>query len=155
MINPSWTKWILLSVFDHFKTKVDTNNTPLYVPSQQLPPDIAADRFEIIFIGPDYTELTKNNYKSRIVFNVATITNKSDSDPMAHYTMLGRAGSFFSNCIPLFKYGEVAGIDTQAKFSTLRLVGSVKTTDISLFDPVSQQQRSTLEAEYIADDLGN
>jgi hypothetical protein len=141
----NWIYWILLSSFDYFKTKVSSETTKLYISAQETIPDQSVNRFELTFLGPDFLYLPNNETKAVIRFNLLTLSNKDPDDLMFHYKLLGKSLSFFDRCIPIYRYGKN---NDQSQFGQLQINTEIKITDILMFDPVSQQQRSTVEAEY-------
>lgn len=145
-MNEQWVNWILLSIFDHFKNKVGVSDYPFFVPSQELPPDIGANRFELVFLGPDFQAQPNEEYRTEIILNLAVITNKVPDSLTAHYAMIGKGMKFFTKCIPIYQYGT--GQNQAILPYPLELDSPIRTTDIMLFDPVSRQQRSTIEARY-------
>lgn len=139
-------KWILLSVFQHYKNKV--TGLPLIIPSQETPTDLSANRAELIFAGPDFDYIDGSTTRYTLRLNLLIITNKDPSNPTFHYSQLDKVSPFFSTCIPVHKYGNIPTIDDKTLFNNLVLESDIKITDIQPFDSVSRQQRSTLEGQY-------
>lgn len=155
-VNPNWVVWTLASAFQHYKDKVlvgNDSNLTFLVPSQETPINLDSDRSELIFAGPDFDIVDQENIRLGIRFNILVTTNKDMSNAFYHYNYLAKSLKFFTPCITIRKYGD-SNFD-QSQVGTLNLDSDIKITDIRPFDPVSRQQISTIEAQYIGDLDGN
>lgn len=140
-MNEKWIIWILASIFDHFKD----NANQLIIPTQEQPPSLNPNRFELMFIGPDFDLLTITETRATITLNLLCISNQDPNNIYFHYRWLGKGIAKFSKCIPVYKY---ATNDDNSLIGNLLLDTDLKLTNILPIDPVSRQQRGTIEAQY-------
>jgi len=147
-MNENWIRWILLSIFQHYKDNVDVSPAIFYIPAQEGTPDISVDRVELAYMGPNFSVHTENEISGDILINMLVVTNKDPTNLMYHEKMLGKVIQFFTNCIPIYKYGSNTDTDTQAQVGQLSIKSKVNLVDLLTFDPVTSQRRSTLEAVY-------
>jgi len=152
--NPNWNRWIMSSVYDHFKK----GSSPIKVnfdgedPISAHPPTKnQKDSVEFKHLGPDFDFNTENDCSVYLKINLMVVTYMDIRMPYKHQDQVGAAQYLFDTCIGLYKYGPNVGIDTKAKFGSLQLVTGIMTTPFGTLDPVTRILRTTIEGEYTTD----
>lgn len=111
-------RWIAASLLDHFNTKI-TGVTVFNEETERTTFD-SSDWVEVRFDGPHTTKLGPTFFKVEVDVNLLISTSKDETDIYAHSRNIGKAKKAFSQCIPIFRYGDGAE-DTQDQIGILSL----------------------------------
>jgi hypothetical protein len=159
--NPHWTRWIISSVADHFKTNVAT---PLTLPflveglDDRNPAfEQAPDRAELRINGPFTQELSKNYWRLWVDVNIL-VTSNYDGAVKNRYTLeinTGKFHEFADTCISVFRHGDIA--QTPENDGTLlgRLLprtgknDSVRSIHFGQLNKVDKLKQSQVDARYV------
>jgi hypothetical protein len=106
-IDQNWQRWILASTSKHFGDNV--GSIDFFVEGQRRQEETDQDLFEFRLIGPDYSEVSKNEYRVDLSINIA-IQVVMDSDFHRMSRRIGLICSLF-NVINVYKYGDGVGDD--------------------------------------------
>lgn len=146
MESPSWTKWVVLSFYDYVKTYMATDY--FWIQGTFKKANQPNDRYEIRFIGPDTHTQTADNSLLTITFNCQVVTLKVENDLEKHLKRIGKAKVMFPQCIQVYKYGSDNVNDDQTSWYMMQQISDVTVTPLGPIDPVSNVERSTVEATY-------
>ena len=112
--NPHWTRWIITSVADYFKTNVTTPlSLPFLVEGVDDRSDAfehAPDRAELRYNGPFTKEESKDCWRIWFDVNILVISNYG-GDLKNRLTLeinQGKFHEFADRCIPIFRHGTIA-----------------------------------------------
>lgn len=145
-MNSNLTKWVTASIIKHFK---DGLNDYLWVTGEKLETK-KSQRFELRYIGPTYI-IGMSEVTCRVGLNLTVRSSTDPQNPFNHFERVGLAQSVFTNCIRIFKYGSVSGVDTQEQFDYMRLNSEINTVNYGQIDLVDNVVISTIEADYIGE----
>lgn len=117
MINPNWDRWIVASLSKFFESK--KGSYAFYLDGQGKKEPV--DCFELRLIGPSWLEVSRTKNLGTIIVNILIKCIKNSSDFHKIYRMSGLIQSGFGNCIPIKKYGDSDGDDSNTIIGYLEL----------------------------------
>jgi hypothetical protein len=145
-MNEHWERWVKSSIYNNFR--LGLGEKYIWFEGEERKVDEPPNRYEFKMLGPDYTPTPGDGWLIDLVINIQVITNKDPKEPFRHLNYVGKLQTLFPRCLSLYKFGNVADVDTKARFATVDLEGKIKTTDFGLLDPTSKILRTTVEAAY-------
>lgn len=148
-MNSNWHKWVMTSVIRHFKTGLNVDPNYLWVIGEKLDTK-KAQRFELRYLGPTFIS-NPGEYQCRLSLNVVVRSNIDSGDQFNHLTRVGLAQSMFANCLRIYKFGPISGVDTGEQFDQMRLSSEISTANYGQIDLTDNVVISTVEADYIGD----
>lgn len=127
MINANWARWIFASAtyqfvqsgyfieWHEYLKDIETYNSndiiPVYITGQEFAPKDVQHYVELRIDGPDFTEVSKGDYRAKIEVNVLVTTTKSDSDFHAIHRYTGRVQSVLAEGFTIYRFGDGAEDD--------------------------------------------
>lgn len=157
-INKNWNRWLVSSVYDHFKKGLVIGKTDqtLFINFDGEDPQTTSgkgnkqDSLEFKYLGPDFDYVTVNECDVKFTFNIMIVTYADIKDPFKHMNNVGLAQSLFTPCILIHKFGPYPDVDDKSYVTTLTTEpNSIKTTNFGAYDPVIRIYRTTVEASYM------
>lgn len=157
-INKHWNRWLMSSVYDHFKKgltdvqpdQVMTINFDSEDTQVSSGKGTKRDSIEFKHLGPDFQYVTGNECNVVISINLLVVTYTDLRDPFRHMNNVGLAQSLFAPCIPVYRHGPYPDTDDKSYLTQLTTEpNSVKTTNFGAYDPVTRVLRTTVEATYM------
>lgn len=150
-INRHWQRWIMSSVYDHFKKgcapiklNIDSEDPISKDTFNKI------DSFEFKHLGPDFEPKPSNEYEVNLGINIMVVTMFSPKEQFKHLNNVGLAQSLFTPCLSVYKYGPYKDVDDKSFLTRLELVTGIKTTEFGNLDPVTRITRTTVEGHYYA-----
>jgi hypothetical protein len=149
MIDPNWTRWVLSSLYDHFRKQLVIANCSLFIDNEIRQDVTSPNRLELRSLGPTYQGLTATETKVTIKVNICVRTQWNDGNPLEHLSRLGIVQSKFVECLSIYKYGPTPAIDDKSLLTALSLAqGKLLTTNFGRIDAVSPIVMTTVEGDY-------
>ena len=170
MFNENWARWIYASVQAHFDESeyfVEWNKyledratydaagiIPLYIDGKGYNPNGVKDYIEVRMDGPDFVEVSNNNYRVELLINVLLSITKDENLQKA-YLLAGRAQKLFTT-IPVYRFG-CEDIDNSTSVGCLKIInkGKLETTNWGQPDAAIKQTQTTIESHYIMKLIGD
>ena len=148
-INKHWQRWIMSSVYDHFKKGC----VPIKMHIDGEDPISAEnfnkiDSFEFKHLGPDFDPKPSREYEVHLGVNIMVVSTFDPKEPFKHLNNVGLAQSLFTPCLTVYKYGPYRDVDDKSYLTRLELIAGVKTTAFGNLDPVTRVTRTTVEGHY-------
>ncbi len=149
-MNANHTKWVMASVINKFKTGLNSAPNYLWVIGEKLDTS-RGQRFELRYLGPTFSFVSANEVICRVSLNMTVRSDIAEQYPFNAFDRIGLAQSMFTNCIKIYKFGSIPGVDTREQFDVLRLNSEINTVNYGQIDLVDSVVVSTIEADYIGE----
>lgn len=107
--NKSWARWLKASVSKHFDDRRDS--LKLFIENQHRDTDEDAEFIELRMDGPRCLEVSKDCWKIRVEINILIQVVMNDVDFHRIDDVVGIVQAAFTNCIPVYRYGNRPGDD--------------------------------------------
>lgn len=117
MIDPNWTRWIVLSLAKHFKTKTDPIS--FFVEGENQKTADKQDYIEFRMNGPNIRNVN-GFYKFDLVVNILIVCKQTTTSILPIHNHVGIVAAAFTKFIPLYRLGpDTAGVDDASFWNCL------------------------------------
>lgn len=124
MINKNWSRWLILSLAKHFKTK--TSPTFFFVEGENQKTAQEENYIEFRLNGPNI-RLMNGYYKFDVVVNILVVAKQNKNTILPIHDSVGLVASAFEKAIPLYKLGpDTGGVDNSDLWGCLLLTEKEK-----------------------------
>lgn len=151
-MNEHWTRWIHASISKFFKDLAKTRIPNFYVEAEVKAPDNLQDKVELRWDGPIANQRTASQWDLTVEINILIGSNTGRTDAFQHKRIVGFVQSMFKSAIPIFKLGNLTGIDDGTLLGCLQLRSddreAVVTSYFGKLGPDVGTEQSTVEAHY-------
>ncbi len=145
-INENWARWIMASLHKHFDD--NRQGLILYVDGQIRDTRTESEYIEVRVDGPNFTEISKNNWKIFVEVNVLVSVTMDNKDLHRLVKYIGIVSAAFID-IMIYKYGDGA-----SELGCMRLLQDtgtherVQVSNFGVIDPAINLQQATVEGHY-------
>lgn len=150
--NANWDRWIFASISKHF---VDTlaATAEVFIEGQKRGTRKMEQWFEVRVDGPNYTEITKGEFKIYVEINILCACIVKDTSIHNIRTLAGKAASEMDTSIFVYKYGT--GVeDDDSLLGCLTIVSDsrgkerIQTSHFGQIGPNTELIQATVEGHY-------
>lgn len=142
-MNEALNRWVFNSVSKHFRDGLSN----VIVQGDLRVAAEPAERYEVRFLGPDWSE-NGSEYIVKLTVNVVIRSANTKESPTRHNNRIGAVLPLLS-CIRIKRYGAQP-TDDQTSVDVFTRMGDVRTTPFDVVDPVSKIMLTTLECDFVA-----
>ena len=148
MINVNWNRWILVSAFDHFTTRVSENLLLDGMDRDGLDKDPLFAEFRLD--GPRIQQLNKNYYRLWFAINILVTAAIDPVDLTKKHDLIGDIANAFTFEMAIKKFGEGLGDDDSLLgCATLSDDFPVRINQLGQIDKDLRIEQATIEGHYL------
>ena len=129
-----------------------TRSLAFFVEAEVRAPDTLQDKVELRWDGPVANQQTASQWELTIEINMLIASTAGRTDAYQHKRIVGFVQSMFKLDIPIFKLGNLTGIDDGTLLGCLQLRSedreAIVTSYFGKLGPDVGAEQSTVEAHY-------
>lgn len=154
MLNPSWVKWITVSIQKHFETQCIAAGFKLVIEGTKKDNRSLDNTVELRIDGPYFREDSKDNWLVKVEINTLLRFPISRTNYHHSYQNIGITAAMFAESISIMRYGSEA-IDDGSYLECLQLITDQRREPLTInnfgqVDPTLELIQASIEGHYTA-----
>lgn len=107
MIDKNWTRWIHVSIHDHFDSNIRVNEgVPFFIEGQHRDRDDERTLVELRIGGPEFNEVSKGYFNVTLGINLLMQVALDDQNYHDMLYLQGKVGQYVTP-IQIYRYGDI------------------------------------------------